>query len=117
MRSLNRNKTKLWAVAPVTLTPVLDSDGFNTGETTKTYSAPIEIELMIYPSNGAIVEQLFGKDSKFDMAAVSTSVELSVNTLLFTSLPTKNYSTTYVYRIGEFKKSLNTYQYGLVRRT
>lgn len=116
-RTLGINKTKLWVVNKTGETEVVDGDGYYTGEITDTYSDPVEIYLTLYPSNGAIIEQLFGKDASLDMVAVSNYVELNLNSLLFLTEPTDNFYTTYTYNVNNIKRSLNTFQYGLKART
>ena len=117
LRTLNLNKTKLWSVHIVSSQEDVDDDGFLTGEIIDTYSNPSVIFLSIYPAVGTIVEQIFGKDTSFDMMAVSNEVELTPDTLLFLSEPTGEYYTTYDYRVSKISRSLNTFQYGLEKRT
>lgn len=117
MRTLNRNKTKLWVVQPIGATEEMDNDGFYTGQIITAYSSPLVIYLHLYPSSGEIVERLFGKDASYDMIAVSNDVVLNKDSLLFLSVPFSNYDITYDYHIGKILKSLNTYQYGLKKRT
>lgn len=116
MRTLNRNKTKLWYVTKLSPIDVTDADGNFTGEVISNYSLPVPIEITLYPSNGKIIEQIFGKDVSFDMVAVSTDILLDANTFLFLTEPSSNFETTYTYRIDFIKKSLNVIQYGLRSR-
>lgn len=116
MRTLERNKIKLWCISPSGTEEVKDADGFFTGEVIKIYGSPQVIYLNIAPSIGAIVEDIFGKDASFDMIAITNEVVLSKDSLLFLNEPTSNYDTTYDYSVQQIKKSLNTYQYGLKGR-
>lgn len=116
MRTLDKNKTKLWVVNSSGTTEMIDSDGFYTGEVVKSYGVPSTIYLHLYPSGGEITEKLFGKDSSFDMLAVSNNVILTKDSLLFLDEPLSNYDITYDYRVSEILKSLNTYNYGLKKR-
>lgn len=119
MRDLLRNTTKLWYVNAAILADELDLDGNYTGEKTKSYSAPQIIFMNIYPSNGNVVERIFGKDSSFDMVATSNQIKLEVDTLLFLKDPNfnSNYDLNYDFRIDTIRTSLNTTQYGLKKRT
>jgi len=119
MRTLERNKTKLWYVAYTGEADVVDDDGFKTGEVTKTYSSPSAVYISLYPSSGLIVEQLFGKDASYDMIAVTSQNERILNKedLLFLSEPLSNYDTTYDFRVDRVLTSLNGSSYGLRRRT
>ena len=116
MRTLNRNKTKLWYVEPASTIEVKDSEGYYTGETKKVYGAPKELWIHLYPSDGIIMEQIFGRDADFSKLAVSETY-LSKDTLLFLSMPTGNYETTYDYIVDRNKQSLNHNNYGLRSRT
>lgn len=117
MRTLNKNKQKLWVVNIVSTTEGIDSNGNLTGEMVETYAEPVPIFITLYPSNGNIVRQIFGQDASYDMIAVSDSVELLPSTLLFYTQPVNNYATTYDYRVERIQRSLNVTQYGLERRT
>jgi len=117
MRSLERNMQNLWLVSPTTYVPLLDSEGFDTGETTVGYSTPIEIAINIYPSNGRIVQQIFGNDISLDLLALSTDIVLDKRSLLFLNEPTSNFGTTYDYEVTHIKHSINSYNYGLRNRT
>lgn len=115
MRTLNRNKTKLWIVEPVSTVEVTDSEGHYTGEIRKVYGAPTEIWLHLYPSGGIIMEQIFGRDADFSKLAVSETL-LSKDTLLFLSMPVGDYESTYDFIVERNKKSLNHNNYGLRSR-
>lgn len=117
MRTLELNKKDLWIVEPVSKTEVVDSEGFKTGEYVTTYSTPVKIRLSLYPASGKIVRDIFGIDYSCDQLAVSNDIVFTVNTLIFESEPSSNYSTTYDYRVDKIQKSINVYQYGLRRRT
>lgn len=116
MRTLVKNKRPLWLVNITGTTDKTDSDGNYTGEVVPTYSTPVKIMIDYLPSNGAVVEQIFGKDYSCDMVAVSNDVVLTKNSLLFYSQPSSNYDKTYDLKVKDIKPSLNTYYYGLVGR-
>ena len=117
MRTLARNKVKLWLVTPLTSSPLFDSNGYDTGEFTLNYAIPRFIYISLFPSNTAVTERIFGKDSQLDMISVSNEVELTEDDLLFLTEPLDSFGTTYDYRLTSIKKSINTYNYGFRRRT
>ena len=117
MRTLERNKTTLWYVEPLGNTPLLDAEGYETGEYTTQYSTPVRIRINIYPSDGSIAETIFGVDESYDMIAVTNDILLGAETLLFLQEPTSNYDKTYDFRVDAKKISLNTMVYGLRSRT
>lgn len=113
MRSLNLNKTKLWKVTQIGVEEKVDSDGFFTGEFLKKYGTPQIVYIALYPANGDIVEQIFGKDASLDMMAVSTNEIFAKDDLIFTSTPTVDYDKNYSYKVESISKSLNVFNYGL----
>lgn len=117
MRTLNKNTTKLWLVNKLDTVEEIDGDGFYTGNMVDTYSEPTVVYINIYPANSDIVERIFGKDVSFDKVAVSNSIVLDENSLLFEEEPIDDFATTYTYRIDSIAKSINTYNYGLRSRT
>ena len=116
MRDLYRNMTSLWYVAPTNYTDDVDTDGFYTGESSATFSTPIEIRMSLYPSGGGVAEKMFGKESSFDMVASSTLLDLNENGFLFLEEPTGDYDSTYDYKISKVNRSINSYHYGLDKR-
>lgn len=113
MRNLNKNMIKMWAVDVTGEVDVVDSESNFTGEVTNTYGSPYEIFINALPSNADIIEQIFGKDASVDKIAVSNTVVLKKDTLLFDSEPVSNFYTTYSYSVSAINKSLNSYRYGL----
>lgn len=117
MRTLNRNKTKLWAVDIVSYTDEVDDAGDFTGESVPVYGSPSIVFLPLYPVTAEVSESLFGRNNSLDIACVST-IELSENTLLFLTEPAvdADFDILYDYRVSKILPSLNSYQYGLSRR-
>ncbi len=116
MRTLEKTKIKLWVVDVLGVVDELDSDGFYTGHKIKQYSEPRLVKMSLYPSNGSIVQNIFGTECNFDKIGVSTDVVLNEDSLLFLSEPTGNYATTYDYKVVNIKSSFNIHNYGLARR-
>lgn len=117
MRTLEKNKTKLWRVTPLSKVEVVDINGFLTGEYTTTFSTPEIVYIALFPANGKIKNDLFGKDYQCDKLAVSNNVVLTELDLLFLSAPVSNYESTYIYRVDKINQSLNTYNYALRNST
>lgn len=142
-RSLRINTKKLWVVAPASKVESVDENGDYTGEFTSVFGVPVEVRLTLYPSNGLISEQIFGKSAELDLIAVSGKVKLEKNSLLFLENPVpeeeeepeepeipeepeedpiipvkieKTYFNTYDYKVKIIKSSLNIHHYGLVGR-
>ena len=117
MRTLEKNKVDVWYSNPSSITDEVDSDGNYTGEKIKVYSTYTKTRLMLYPFGGTVLEQIFGKDASLDMVALSNTLSFTKDTLLFLSQPVSNYDVSYDYRVNNIMHSLNTYQYGLIKRT
>jgi len=112
MRCLERNMTSLYYSIP-TVADEKDLDNNYTGQKIKTYGTPVAFKIALYPSDGTIANQIFGKDASFDMIAVSTDVVLTKDTLIYKTLPTTNLDKVYDYLVSDMKVSLNGYAYGL----
>lgn len=117
MRSLEKNMTTLWKVSELGMQNEIDSDGNLTGSKIMTFSIPTKIGIELVPSTSDIVQKLFGTDASFDMISSSVGVVLKEHDLLFYSEPTSNFSTTYDYSVSSIAKSLNSFVYGLEKRT
>jgi hypothetical protein len=117
MRTLSKNTIAVWYVNPSGYTDTKDANDDYTGERTTTFATAVKVYINMFPSNGIVAEQIFGKDASLDMVAVSNDIVFTKDTLIFTSVPVSNFPTTYDYRVSKIVKSLNTYQYGLTRRT
>ena len=117
MRTLEKNEIKCWRVYPTIYVDEIDSEGFYTGNKIPSFGIPTEISISMYPFDGSINRQPFGTDCSFDMLATSNNVVLDKDTLLYYTMPTSNFETTYDFRVDKINKSINTYQYGLVART
>lgn len=116
MRTLTKNKTKLWLVKETGYVDAVDLNGNYTGDKVKIYGTPTEILLSIYPNNGDLKQVAGGILAEFDYIAVSELPVLSGSDILFTSLPVSNYGTTYSYRVDKVMTSINVNFYGLKAR-
>ena len=70
MRGLERNKTTFYYATVTGETDVVDDDGLYTGETTITYSTPVEIRGHVSPASGSVMAEVFGLDSAYSKAIV-----------------------------------------------
>lgn len=115
MRDLQRNTVNIWYVNVDEITEVMDGDLY-TGESTKSFTAPISATISMYPVNSIILKELFGEDVSVDMVASSTNLVFEKDTLIFITEPVSDYSQTYDYSISAISKSLNVNTYGLKSR-
>ena len=115
MRTLDRNKTMLWYVECIGVEDVVDEEGYFTGEKRKVYGEPVRFGIHLYPADGMIMEQLFGRDADFSKLAISETL-LSKDALLFLNTPVEPYEENYDYMVERNKRSMNHNNYGLRSR-
>lgn len=72
MRSMSRNKKLIYYALYQDKVPVLDNEGFETGEYETEYSNPIPFRIRVSPNKGESNEQAFGKSLDYDRV-MSTS--------------------------------------------
>lgn len=66
MKGLRRNKQTFYYRLYSESVPVIDSDGFETGEKTVGYTDPVEMKANISPAAGEASVQLFGSYADYD---------------------------------------------------
>lgn len=72
MRMLNRNKQEFkYRLLTNSTVPVLDPDGFETGEYTPVFSAPISAHASISPATGESHERAFGANIEYDRIIIA----------------------------------------------
>lgn len=70
MRTLDKNKRNFYVSSPVTEQPILDKDGFETGETEIKYSDPVKQRGNISEAQGEASNREFGNISDYDKVIV-----------------------------------------------
>ena len=60
MRSLNRNKRKIFYAVYEKDEPIIDAQGYETGERTPVYSKPVELRCNVSAASGAESVEAFG---------------------------------------------------------
>ena len=63
MRSLKKDKKKIYIARKLPSDPILDSDGNPTGEYAKVYDIPIELALNVKPISNETDQKMFGEDT------------------------------------------------------
>lgn len=66
MRSMDRNKQKIFYALYQDKTPILDPDGNETGDYETGYSNPVKFGIRVSPNKGDASEQAFGKSLEYD---------------------------------------------------
>ena len=62
MRSFKKDKTKLYVAKRLPSIPILDQNGYPTGEYAKAYETPIVLSLNAKPITDKTEQQMFGED-------------------------------------------------------
>lgn len=86
MRTLNINKKDIWYTLKLGEKPLLDDEGYDTGEIEDVYTKPIKTKLHLYPATGDVVQKTFGKELDVDMIT-STNIMFKKDTILSTNNP------------------------------
>lgn len=79
MQSLKRNQQKLYYATYNSNSPLLDEDGFDTGETTTGYSAPVVFYANVSPAKGSSQEEVFGKNLDYSRTIVTCDMDLPID--------------------------------------
>lgn len=67
MRGLERNMRDFWYSNVIGSIPVVDADGFETGELQITYSSPVHVRGNISPPYGTASREMFGIDTPYEL--------------------------------------------------
>lgn len=118
MRDLKRNRQKLHYALFAEKTPILDEDGFETGDYTAGYGTPVEFKANISSAKGDANVDLFGLDISYQKT-ISTCSKLPIEegTLIWHEAAVKDddgESADYI--VVAVAKSLNTVVYALQKR-
>ena len=111
MRTLRRNKQKIYYANYVSKTETVDSNGFYTGEKVITYNTPTEAWVNVSPSRGEASIELFGADLNYTNTIVTDKdLGWDENTILWvgtlSSLP-------HNYTVVSVAKSINSVAYAI----
>ena len=79
MRSLKRNEQPFWYAQYNGKTPILDSDGYETGDYETGYSAPVSFSASISAGRGDAQNEVFGKELDFTRTISTTDMTCSIN--------------------------------------
>lgn len=79
MRSLKRNEQSFWYAQYNGKTPILDSDGYETGDYETGYSAPVSFSANISAGKGSSQEEVFGKELEFSRTISTTDMTCPIN--------------------------------------
>lgn len=72
MRSMEINKTTVFYALYTGKQPILDDEGYETGEYTSGYALPVQIRIRVSPNKGEATNQLFGTTLDYDSIMITT---------------------------------------------
>jgi len=112
MRSLRRNKIKIFYALFKEVEEIIDEDGYATGEYTKTYEEPVELWINVSASRGTSATREFGEIENYDRTMVTTEkLPIDEKTILWVDETDTN--KPYDYEIVKKAPSLNEVQYAI----
>lgn len=112
MKLLRRNLRSIWYRLFQGQTAQMDADGFETGETTVSYSDPISLLCSVSPASGDILADTFGTVETYDKVIITDDLSCPIdeNSILFVDADT---SGTHDYVVKRVAKSLNFIAYAV----
>lgn len=119
MRTLNRNKTKVYYANYVSRAEITDSNSFSTLQYTNTYSTPIAFYANVSPANGRVSMQPFGQWLEYDRALVTDDMSCTIaesSILWIDKVPANPYTATdpeHDYVVVGVAKGLNSIAYAV----
>ena len=107
MLCLNRNKQGVWYSLYQGVTDVVDSNGYKTGEKTKSFATPVEIRVNVSASRGSAITEGFGVNEDYDRTIVTSDMTcpISETTRLWVDVPV---TSPHDYRVVRVAKSINS---------
>lgn len=78
MRTLDKNKRSFYVSSPITEQPILDKDGFETGETEIKYSEPVKQRGNISEAQGESANKEFGNITDYDKVIVLSKLSCPI---------------------------------------
>ena len=115
MRILHRNKVRIFYANYIDKEPILDEDGYQTGEYKVVYSNPVKARGNVSSARGEVITRQFGEDESYDRVIVmdDPKVPLDVSSVLWIDTPPEikadgTTDTPYDYIVKQVAPSLNS---------
>lgn len=85
MRLVKRNLRTIYYSLYSDRLPILDDDGYETGETGIGYEDPVELKCNVSPASGRTTSEMFGADENYDKIIITDQMDCPIdeNTMLF----------------------------------
>ena len=85
MRELEINKKTIFYANPLPTKPILDEDGFFTGEKERGYTEPKVYRINVSPAKGKVSVEMFGEIENYDktMVTCDTNIDIKEGSILW----------------------------------
>ena len=108
MRELDRNKQKIFYALFESVSPILDEDGYDTGENEPVYGSPIALSINVSGASGENAIQQFGSTIDYDRVLVTCDLTLPIDEQTVFWIDNTDTSKPYDYVVKKIAKSLNS---------
>lgn len=108
MRELDRNKQKIFYALFESVSPILDEDGYDTGEKEPVYGSPIALSINVSGASGENAIQQFGSTIDYDRVLVTCDLTLPIDEQTVFWIDNTDTSKPYDYVVKKIAKSLNS---------
>ncbi|HAJ96151.1 MAG TPA: hypothetical protein DCO72_00205 [Ruminococcus sp.] len=112
MKLMRRNLRSVWYQLYQGQTAQTDADGFETGEITVSYGAPVKMLCSVSPASGNILAETFGTLAEYDKIIVTDDIACPIdeNSVLYVDTDVNG---EYDYVVKRVAKSLNFIAYAV----
>ncbi len=119
MRLMKRNCRKIYYQLYLGKSPVIDSDGYETGDTQIDYANPVELTCNVSPASGRITQEMFGTMESYDKVILTDQMDCPIdeNSVLFVDtipvIQDEELKNNHDYEVKRVAKSLNGIAYAV----
>lgn len=117
MKLMKRNLSPVYYCLYSDRVPLLDADGYETGETTVGYGEPVKLMCSVSPAMGYAQVNMFGNLESYDKVLITDDMTCPIdeNTVLFVDKApeVKDGKPLYDYTVRRVAKSLNAISYAV----
>ena len=110
MRELERNKRTVYYALFDKNEPILDENGYDTGEERPSYFAPVGLRINVSPALGESATRQFGEILDYDRTLVTCDVDLPIDEKTVFWIDETDTTKPFDYTVKKVAKSLNSLQ-------
>lgn len=117
MKLMSRNSVPIYYCLYSGRIPILDSDGYETGEFRVAYESPVKLICNVSPATGYAQSNMFGNLESYDKVIVTDDMDCPIdeNSILFVDKQPQfeDQKPNYDYTVRRVARSLNTISYAI----